>query len=739
MDGQEHDQTSLTEFLAWKTRATTLESVSASFGGDRDVSADRFGPAMRIATRAVTPDWFDTLGVRAFRGRVFTSADYQTPNGSEVMLISYWLWQSRYGRDAHVLDTIVRVNGVGTRIVGVLPPDFAYQSSLVQAWFPLRIDPTRPPGTARMFNVVALRRPGSTLAETADDVERVSQTIADEIPKPLDWRPHVVSLIESERGWARQPLDALELAAALVLLVACANIGGLLLARNAARRHEFAMRSALGATRGRLVRQVLAESALLTGCAGAAAFVAAWPALGILTAIMTPPLDAGRLFVNVDVPLAAILAGLMLVVTIAVGIAPAVTCTARPSIGARRPGFSIRGITPRFRFRGVQLAVQIGASVVLLVSAALVVQSFWAVSRRDLGFDRRGLLLFQIRVPGPAPRPELQRIQDALADVPGVDAVGGVSDWWLTTLILPKTSVRVDSVTPLDVQPKRLIITPGFFAAIRAPLVSGREFSSADDESGLWSVVVNQESARRLWPGRNPIGEIVTLGDPDERPRAVIGVVGDMPLHREDLVATPMVFTSSLQQPPYREPAIGVGPAARMTFALRHRANGNDVARDAQERIGTLGVRLPFVRIGEADELGQRLIEFERYAVALSTLAFVAMGLALIGLYGVTAHAVTERTREVGIRLALGASPRDILRAVGREALTMSAVGLAAGWAGTLVLPRLIASRLWGVGPSESAMTVVLITIVAATAATAAWVPLRRALRVDPAITLRAE
>jgi predicted permease len=737
VDGRERDQTSFAEFHAWKTRAATLESVSASFGGDRDVSADAFGPAIRISTSAVTSGWFDTLGVRPFRGRLFTDGDYQPRQGPEVMLISDLLWRTRYKRDPRIFDEIARVNGRDTRIVGVLPPDFAYQSRLVQAWFPLRFEPQTP--IVRRFTVIGLRRPGVSLAETQADVERVSRTIVDQIPKTLDWRPHVVPLVEAERGWATRPLSALELAAALVLLVACANVSGLLLARNVGRQHEFAMRSALGATRGRLVRQVFAESALLSACAGTVAFVAAWPALWVLTAIVSPPLDAARLIVPVNLPLTAgITMALMLVVTLAVGVAPAVACTTGSSWRSRLPCSSSHHTAPRLRVRAVQIVVQIAASMVLLVSAALVVQSVWRLAYRDLGFDQRRLLLFQIRVPGAVPRPALERIQDVLAHLSGVDAVGGVSDWWFTTLIVPKTSLRLDAAAhPSDLRPPALVITPGFFAALGAPLASGREFTASDDASAPWALIVNREAARLLWPSEDPIGKTLTLGD-ETRSRVVVGVVGDMPLHREDVSATPMVYTSSLQQPPYRLPAIGVGPAGRMTFVVRYRTDGGTVAREAQRRVGSLGLDLPLVFVGEASAVGRLLLEFRNYGVALSVLAIVAFGLALMGLYGVTAHIVAAETRNVAIRAALGAGRRDLLRVVGGDMLVMTTVGIAIGWVGTLALPRLIATKLWGI-VSPFPTTASVVGIVAVTIVAAVWIPLRRAVRIDLAVALRAE
>jgi putative ABC transport system permease protein len=743
VDGLEHDQASLVEFRAWQREARSLESVEASFGGERDVSADAFRrPAIRIATRAVTPGWFDLLGIRPYRGRLFTRDEYVRGRGPEVMLISYQFWQSHYGLSPDIINQVVRVNGIDTRIVGIMPPDFAYQSRLVHAWFPLRLDPYQTAGSTRWFNVIARRRPGISLADAQADAERVSRAVAGQLPKSLDWRPHVVAMSEAERGWARRPLWALEIAACLVLLVACANVAGLLIARNATRQQEFALRAALGASHGRLVRQLLAETGLLSAVAATIALAAAWPALRGLTAIVSPPIGSPRFVLGgVDLPMLGIIGGLTLIITVTVGMIPAFLCVRSAVMHAPAPGSPRQYATPRGRLRGLLVAVQIAASVVLLVSATLVVQSFVRLAHRDLRFDGRNLLIFQLRVPGSTPRATLDRVYGALGGLSDVDAIGGVSDWWLTTLIMPTASIRAEGATRASaIQPKLVIVTPGFFTVLRTRMVNGREFDSRDTGAAPWSVVLNQETARRLWPTETPIGKHLTLlNTAGERPREVVGVVPDMPLHREDLHPTPMVYTSSSQQPPYQPPAIGFGPAARMAFLLRYTANPNAVAREAQRRVASIAPDLPLIDSGEAADLGVPMLEFRNYAVALSGLAIVAMMLAIVGLYGVTSHAVVERTREIGIRMALGAARRDVMRTIGRTALAVAATGLGVGVAGALALPRWIAAKLWGLPPTHAGTILGVLGVVAVTVFVTCWLPLRRALRIQIAETLRAE
>jgi putative ABC transport system permease protein len=743
VDGLEHDQSSLTEFLAWKQRAHTLESVVAAFSGERDVAADANGqPAVRFATRAVTPGWFQTLGVVPYLGRLFTDAEYGSRGSPDAVLISYDLWQTRYARDPGIIGRAIRVNGADTRVVGVMPRDFAYKTQLVHAWFPLHLDPEKTAATTRWFTVIALRRSGVSVQDVQTDLTAVSRTIADQLPKTVSWRPHVLPLSEAERAWATRPLWALEGTAALVLLIACANVAGLLLARNATRQHEFAVRAALGANRGRLTRQIMGETLLLALLASGGGLGVAWLVLRGLTGILSPPIGSSALLLGGPNPaLIAIMIVLIAAVTATVGIVPGYLSTRASSVWSPSPGSPGRQTASRFKLRGFLVATQIAASIVLLVSAALVVQSFIRLTFRDLHFDQRRLVMFQFRATGPAPRPIVQRVFNALNDVPDTEAVAGISDWHLTTLIPQKANVRLADSTPrLPVTPRYFLVTPGFFAAMRTPILKGREFGAKDDDGTPWTVVVNRTAAELFWPESDPIGQQLTVENiAGERPREVIGVVADVPLHRADLRTTPMLYASYLQQPPYQLPAIGVGLAGRMTFVIRYRTNRDAVVLEAERRAAAVAPNLPLIYGGEVTDFDPPTLQFLNYAVTLTALAMLAVVLAVIGLYGVTSHAVSERTREIGIRRALGADRRTIVRLVARTTFAVVLVGVLTGIAGTLTLPGLIASRLWAVDPRNPITILGVVVVVLGTVLVAAWVPLRRATAVDPSITLRAE
>jgi predicted permease len=743
VDGRERDQSSLIEFLAWQSQAPSLEAVEASVGGDRDIAADADGrPAVRVATRAVTPGWFALLEVRPLLGRVLAPADYLHPGGPDVVVISYQLWRRRFGGDPRVLDRVIRVNGSDARVIGVMPPAFPYQSGWVQAWLPLRLDPDASDGTVRWFNVIARRRADVSIADVQSDVERVSATLIGRLPPQLDWHPRVVGLQQAELGWAWQPLRAAAIVAILVLLAACANVSALLIARNATRTHEFAIRVAVGATPGRLVQQVSGEALLLAALAAVPAVVVGSPAVRAIAAIVTPPIGSSALQTDGTAPvILAAVAALVLAAGIAIGLASAFSTVGRAVMLAPRVPPRSRDATAGFRGRGLLGLAQVATSVVLLVSATLVGTTYVRLARRDLHFDPSRLLLFQMRAAGTTSPDSLHAIADGVRGLDHVEATAGVSDWWSTTLIQSRATIYLDdAASPVDVRPVSLLVTPGFFSALRWPLLAGREFAGTDTRATPWTVIVNQEAARLLWPGGTPVGKRLTLGgDAGQRMRDVIGVVADTPLHRTDGAITPMIYTSYFQQPPYRSPAIGVGPAARMMLIVRYRTDRDAVARAALSRAAAVAPEVPLVPSGEAGDVGPLILQTGARGLALAAIGLVTLALAAISIYGMTSTAISERTRELAIRRALGAGRwRTILSAARAPGLVVL-TGALLGGVGAPFVSKQIASDPWGVRAADM-WTIPLVLVFAAGMALAAMgMPLRRMLTRNLAENLRVE
>lgn len=743
VDGREHDQSSLTEFLAWKSQAACFESVESSVGGDRDVSADADGhPAVRVSGRNVTPGWFELLGVRPSVGRVLRAADYASPRGTEVVMISHDLWQRRYGGDPQVLNRVIQVNRADARIVGVMPAAFPYQAGQVQLWLPLRLDPDQTDGATRWFNVVALRRPGVSIAEAQTEAERVSATLVGRLPPNLDWRPRVVSLRTAEYGWVPESLRAETIVAVLILLVAVANVSGLIIARNATRGHEFAIRVAVGATLSRLVRQVVAEGLLLASFAVVPSMGVAAVALRAFAVVVTPPIGAPPLQTDGAMPiLAGVVVALAMAVGLVIGAASAVSCLGRAVVMAPRVPARTRYMRAGVVGPGVLGALQIAASVVLLVSASLLVETYLSIAHRDLHFDQRRLLLFQVRAPGPAPQGILRAIADSVKGLDQAEAVGGVSDWWFTTLILPRTAVYVkDPKAPIPVKPVSLVVTPGLFSVLRLPLLSGREFTDADTAVTPWAIVVNRAAGNLLWPHEDPLGRMLGMAeDPTGRLRQVIGVVADTPLHRADVEFTPMIFTSYLQQPPYHPPAIGVGPAGRMAVVARYRGDRDAVVRDVLSRAASVAPSVPLVYGGPIQTAGLRVTGSLGRGLGLAALGLVGLALAAISVYGLTATVAAERTRELAIRAALGAGFWHVLVRGGLVSVVVAVGGLASGVLGALTLSRAIAPELWGVRSDDPWNIAGVLILVAGGAAAVMWVPLRQTLARNPAEVLRSE
>ena len=737
------------EYRAWSRQNRTFDTLAASFGGDRDFGADDHGvPAERVQTAAVTSEWFATLGVAPAIGRTFTTAEYGWGDVSQVMLISYPLWQERYGRDPAILTRRVRVNGIATAIAGVMPPDFQYQDRRIQAWFPLRMNPAPGPGPlpgqGRLFRVIGRLNRNVSVEQARDDLERISLPLASTLPKHFDWRPEVVLMGDANRQWATRPLAALATVVALGLLIVCANLSGVLLAETTSRRQEIAMRLALGANRSRIVRQLVVEGMVVAAIAGVFAVSVAWIGLTSLTWVMSPPIGSPRFVVaGVTIRVIGGIALLSILSGLVIHLLPALATLRLEAAGSLMPSGRPPPTRSSHIVRNALVALQIAASVVLLVGAGLVLQSFIRLAYRDLKFDPQQLVRFQFRTPKPAPAETLARIHGVLSTVPGVDAVAGISDWPLNSILLPRIDVRATWTTgPAGefVEARHFLVTPGYFATMRTPLVSGREFDGRDEARAPWGVVVNETAARRLWPGQNPLGQHITFqARPEEPPRIVIGVVSDMPLNRRALAAPPVVYASYLQQTPAQPGPIGSGIFGRMTFVVRYRDDPDVIALAAQRLVAAIDSDRPLVYEGEVGALGVPMFELRNYGAGLTLVGGAATLLALMGLYGVIAHTVARGTKEIGIRLALGAPRREAIRIARRPALGIVLFGIGGGIACSLVLSRLFSDRLWGVSATDPATLATVVVGTLMVAWLASMVPARRAADIDPAETLRAE
>lgn len=794
---QQSQRAQLTDYVAWRDALITARGGfrtagenAASSGGNRAIEAigvslvDRrdWGavndatPAERLEGQLVSPSMFAALGVPPLLGRVFTEEDDARDGGAQVIVISHRLWQQRFGADPRIVGRQVLVNGVSTTIIGVMPTSFRYPDNS-DYWAPLRITPRLLQGSARFFGVTARLAPGATIARADAEIAAVAARLARETPgRSAGWGARVESLRETMYGWTRRPLLTLQAAVGLVLVIACVNVAGLLLARGRVRAPELALRASLGAGRGRLVRQLLAESLLLSGLGGTLGFIVTWWGLQLWKVIVPPPGGAWIAPVTFDLNVAGLIALLSIVTGVAFGIAPAFAATRRDLVQAfsgAAGGAHARGATVTAGGRamwGTLAAAQIALAVVLLIGTGLLLHSVIRFASRPLNFEPEGLLTFEYRIPAgdyvrplaapangatfdldPPPSLTIARVHERLRAVPGADAVGGIAYTHVNSFIVPTMALRLEgepgsgaraanTAASGALRTAYFLITPDFFKTMGAVIVRGRELRDTDAAGAPWVAMVNETTARRFWPGLDPIGQRLTFDSTgDEQPREVVGVVRDIPVRRDREAPEPVVYASYLQQPArYREPWGGM--FGQMNFVMRTSGDPLRLVPAVRQAVAEIDPRRPIANIARVDRQMDIGVQIRGvFALMLGVFAAAALALAAIGIYGTLAYAVARRTREIGIRIALGATRGEVLALVGRRAITVIAVGLIAGLAGSLAVTRLIASQLWGVTPTDPVTFACVSLLVASVALLASFAPVRRAMRVDPTIALKHE
>jgi len=761
---------SIPDYIAWKQQSRSFESMGASIADhSRDFGAEEDGrPAERIEGHGFAPSLFVALGVQPMLGRTFTEAEAEIDHPAPVMVLSHRLWQRRFGSDPGVLGKQVRLSGASLTIIGVMPPDFHYPLQETEYWVPLGINHFQLQGSARFFEVVARLKPGVSVQQAQAEMDGIAAQLSHDFPdRHKGWRIRVQALRDAWYGWMKIPLATLEGAVALVLLIACANIAGLLLARGAARRPEIVMRMALGAGRGRVVRQMLTESVLLSLIGGALGTFVAWGALRALLQ-MNPPLAGQRITdVAVDLPLLALLGLLSVVTGLVFGTGPAIACFQLDLAGPLKESTRSAG-SPyrRKRLQSALVMLQIASALVLLIGSGLLINSFIRLAGYDLNFDPSGLLTFEYRIPqqqyvhnigvfqgapysaiDPSPTPAIQRVYEQLRTMRGPESVAGISLPPVNSLVLNSLGFSIeDKPMPENAADRNafravyFLITPNFFTTMKARVVRGRDLNDFDTAASSWVAIINESMARRFWPGEDPIGKRLTLGVVSgERPREIVGVVADIPVRRDRAESQPVIYTSYLQQSPdYRGPIANM--FGQMTFLLRTPGDPLSLVPAARSAVADVDPDHAITRIQMMEQYwGGGLRDKRILASVLGAFAFVATVLAAIGIYGVMAYSVAQRTREIGIRMALGAGPRKVLMLIGSRAVILISVGMAIGLAGSIALSRVIASQLWGIEPTDPATFTGVSLLLVAVALVASFVPARRAICVDPTEALRTE
>ena len=739
-DKNEHGvNVSYPDFLSWRDENRAFEGVGLWTWTTHTLSGD--GEAERVEGAGVTAALFPLLGVRPLLGRTFTPED-ELPGKDRVIVLGHGLWQRRFGGARDIVGRAITVDGASYTVIGVMPPRFAFPQR-GHAWVPFPNDEWREGRSNRGYaGAIARLKPGVTLERAQADLDVISRRLARAYPKDnLGWDAEAIAMRDDLVGELRRPLLVFLGAVGLVLLIACANVANLMLARGAGRQREIAIRVALGAGRARVVRQVLAESLLLALAGGAAGALAARWGVRLIAAAF-PDEVPFYIVLGVDPLVATFAVAVSLVAGLAFGFLPALRATEVDlSHSLRDGGRGDVGGARSARLRALLVVSEIALAVVLAAGATLLVRSYRALTGTTLGFDTRGILSARVSLPparyGDAERRRVfwEQLHERVRAVPGVEIVGSAggvpfSGWDL------QASFHVDG-RPAAKQGEELVahyqsVSPGYFRAIGVPLVRGRMLASADRDSSVRVAVINEALARREFPGQDPVGRRLKVGDADSRDPwyTIVGVVGDFRHYRLPRPMGPAVYFPLLARPSYSQTLV-------IRTGLADPASIEGVVRAA---IRALDPDVPAYQVQTFERMVSRSLWQPRlHGQVLGTFAALALLLAVVGVYGVISYAVAERAREFGVRMALGASRRQVMALVVRQGARLAALGAGIGLAAALALSRVVEALLHDVTATDPATFVAVPLGLAAVAVLASCVPALRATRVDPAVAIRGE
>jgi putative ABC transport system permease protein len=724
-------------FIHWREMNQVFDDIAA-VGLTFNLTLTGHGEPVELPFQYVTPPFFSILGVPPALGRPFT-AEEAGPN-SRVVVISDRLWRTRLGADPEILARGVTLQGVSHSVVGVMPPGFALLDKTVDVWLPAPFTAESRTPRGRWLATVARLKPGVTFEQAQRDMTRVAGELTKLFPDfNTGWTARVVPLREQLTGDIRPALLVLLAAVACVLLIACANVANLLLARATARGRELAVRAALGAGRRRLIRQLLAESLVLSLAGGAAGIALAWWGLGLLRAFVADRIPVyGLESIGINGTVLAFTAGASILSGLFFGLVPAFSAAGASLNDSLKEGGRTGSAARGKRARAAFVVVEIALALVLLVGAGLLVRSFAHLMAVDTGFDTSRTITMRVSVPQsrygePARRVQFfDRLLERVRLLPGVEASGAISFLPLAGLGAATGFEVVGAPPPpagegpvTDVR----VIADGYFKAMRVPLVRGRLFDEGQPADAQNKVIVNETLARRHWPNEDPIGRRIKVSWDDNREDEIIGVVGDV--RQADLETEPR---GTIYWPHART------PYGSMTLTLRTAGEPAAITSSVRDTLRELDPNLALADVKSMREVVSRSVAQRRLTmVLLGIFAAAALLLAAVGIYGVLAYSVTQRTQEIGIRLALGAQRGDVLKMIVAEAAVLAGAGIVLGAAGAALLTRLMTGLLFGVQPFDPVTFAVVALVLAGIALLASYLPGRRATRVDPVIALRAE
>ncbi len=719
-------------YLHWRDLATSFEEMAAVSHTFR-TTVSGAGEPEELPMQYVSATVFPMLGVPAALGRTFTTEEDQ-PNRDGVAVISDALWRRKFNADRTIVNRGVHLDGNLVTVVGVMPPGFSILDKTVAVWRPAGFSAESRTPRGRWLFVVARLTQGTTIARAQQDMDRVQGEMIRLFPAfNREWRVRVHSLSDQLSRGVRPALLTLVGAVGFVLLIACANVANLLLARATTRQRELAVRTALGAGRRRIVTQMFVESGVLAAAGTAAGLLLAWWAVAIVRTTVAAHVSVPRLeAVRIDQHVLAFAVAAAAACAMVFGLAPALSAAGADPMGVLkdggRTGTSVRGR----RTRSLFVVVETALALVLLVAAGLLVRSFVALMRVDTGFDPSGTITMKVTVPASRNREARQffdRLYSEIDALAGVQASGGISFLPLnglgaaTDFSIPGRPASDADRMVADVR----VVTHDYFKAMRIPLLKGRLFDARDSGSGIHRVVISADLARRFFPNDDPIGKRIAIDWNEQTPDEIIGVVGDV--HQ-------LTLDDEIRATTYWPPARFAYPWN--TLVIRTSGDPVRIVPEVAALVHRYDSTIAVADVRTMDEvLSGSAAERRLTMLLLSAFATVALLLAAVGIYGVVSCSITERVHEIGIRMALGAARQAVMRMVLAQALTLSISGVAVGAVGAWLLTRLMKTLLFGVPAFDPVTFVAVSALLVLVAAVAAWIPGRRATRIDPALALR--
>ena len=721
-------------FLDWRERTHSFEAMAAFQSLTTNLTG--LNEPLALQGMQVSPEFFSIIGISPALGRSFAPEE-GLPGHDRVSILSFGLWQSEFGGDQGIVGRKITVNGSPSTVVGVMPRGFTLPKNKADIWTPLPIVRSREWEGGRFLCVIARLERNVTLEQAEQDLESVARQSAAERPSfNAGWSAQVVPILADATENVRLPLLVLLGAVVLVLLIACANVANLLLMRAATRMRELAVRSALGAGRARIIQQFLAESLVLAVISGAVGIASAyWGVKALLTIVPSQALPRME-SVHVDVRVLLFTLSLSVVSAISFGLIPSLWVSQVAPHMALQTG-SVR-TTARSRMRQLFVVAEIAVSLVLLAGAGLMLRSFHRLVAVNPGFEMQHILTMGMFT-SPAKYSDNHKradyfaaLLDEIRNVPGVEAAGSIHFLPLQERKSGSCFGRIDEPMPTPATGSSgdfLVVSPGYFEAMSVPLVSGRKFDM-HDRFGTHSVImVNQQFVRQYLAGREPVGQQLNLCWPVQNPAEIVGVIADARQTELQTAPKPTIFVNNLQAPMYFT-----------QLAVRTKDNPAQMAHAVQSAIQRVDPDQAVTDIQTMEHVFEDSVAQPRLELTL-LLAFggIAGLLAVIGIYGLVAHSVAQRTREIGIRISLGAQRQDVARMVLKEGIVLGAVGIGLGLMGAIVLTRVLRSLLFEVTPNDPATFLSVVVFVMLLVVAATLVPVRRATKVEPMVALRYE